>query len=151
LSADKSWVVEDSWERLNPVWRDRILVILEDLAGIGGLDWAMVLDAQGQPLTKVIGAGGPVTPPVGMPPPTRFATLAGELVRAWKAVGEREPSHFVEEIEGRILITGIVADLVIVAGFKPGVARGAVEMRMTKRIRHLRSLQKSRERGALYV
>ncbi|MFH0883116.1 MAG: hypothetical protein V2A56_09025 [bacterium] len=151
VKADESWVVPATWEKLNPVWRDRILVILEDLAGLSGLDWVAVLDEEARALTKVIGPGGSLRPPEEMPSLARFALLAREYSRAWKAVGEREPSHIIEEIENCIVVTGIVADLVIVAGFKEGVARGAVVMRLTKRIRHLRSLQKSRERGALYV
>jgi hypothetical protein len=151
VKADESWVVPATWERLNPVWRDRILIILEDLAGLGGLDWAVVLDQEGLALTKVIGPGGSLRSPEETPEVDRFARQAREFSRAWAAVGEREPSHIVEEIENRIVVTGIVANLVIVAGFTEEVARGAVVMRLTKRIRHLRSLQKSRERGALYV
>jgi hypothetical protein len=149
--ADENWLTGNAWERIDPVWRDRMLIILEDLAGLGGLRYAFLLLADGKRLSKLIGPGGPVTRPEGMLPAGRFSELAAGVRETWEALKLETPTHILEDFEGQLVFTGMVADFVLVASFEPGVSRGAVVMRLTKRIRHLRTLEKSRKRGALYV
>lgn len=148
---NENWFSPEFWDKLNAVWRDRIQVLLEDLTGLGGLEWTVILDPNGALLTRVIGPGGGILPESEVPSLARYAKLAKALGQAWTAVGEQEPSHIVEEFDNHLVFTGFVSDLVIVVAFGEGIARGAVVMRLTKRIKHLISLQKNRERGALYV
>jgi len=152
LTADESWFISTVSDRLNPVWRDRILVILEEIAGLDSLAWSVVLDEEeGTPISRVIQQGGPSDSTGVEAYYTAYPALARSLRHAWRACGEPMPTHMIEDVGDELVFTGFVANFMIVAAFKRTVPRGAVVMRLAKRIRHLRGLEKSRERSALYV
>lgn len=149
--SKENWLVTGAWDKINPIWRDRMLVILEDLAGVRGLRFAQLLDKTGRPISEQIGPGGPRQTVEVKFPLGRFARLYSSSFAAFDELGESPPTHMIEDYKDQLLFVGFIADMILIASFEPSTTRGAIVMRMTKRIRHLHSLQKSRERGALYT
>ena len=149
--ADETWLQPGAYDRINPIWRDRMLVILEDLVGLEGLRYALLLDSAGKNLSEIITSSGPVKQLAGMPDPTGYVELANSAHDTFLTLGESAPTHLIDDDDEGLVFIGSVDELVLVAAFSHQTTRGAVVMRLSKRIRHLKSLEKSRQRAALYV
>jgi hypothetical protein len=150
-NAENNWLQSGAWDRINPIWRDRMVVILEDISGLEGLKYALLLDNEGKRLSQLIGQGGPVKSVPNPPDFTKIVELACSTKEAFEALREAAPSHILDDHQNELLFIGAVAELVLVAAFEKSVSRGAVVMRLTKRIRYLKTIEKSRQRAALYV
>ncbi len=147
---DESWLTQDAIESLDQVWRDRVIVILQDLANLPHLRYAYVIaKSSGMRLTKMVG------PDSGNDEKYNkymmFFHLA-RIVEEYMVHLERPaPAHVQLELEDEMLFVGSAGELVLVAAFDGNVARGYMSMKLTKRISHLRTLFRTREKGALYV
>lgn len=143
-----AWLHENAWEGIDPIWKGRIQVMLEDLTGLDHLRFCQVWTGEGQALSRCLGPGG--DPAEGLDAGT-LRKLHGTVDASFGALGEELPTHIVEETPEGLLFIGFAVGMILVAGFDGEAAQGAVAMRFAKRIRHLRSLRKTRNRGALYV
>lgn len=147
----ETWLIEESWEEMDPLWRDRLLVILEDLVSLEHLRACQVYTKEGAPLSHLLGVGGDLLSAETEFPLHDATTFASALQRTFALLDEELPTHEIEYRSDGILFIGHAAGIMLAAWFESGCEVGAVEMRFGKRIRHLRSLQRTRDRGALYV
>ena len=144
------WLHEEAWEDIDPLWQGRILAILEDLASLEQLQSCQVHTNQGTPLTKTILQGGKSGGEEASPLP-QSGKLFGAVEQTFLLLGEELPIYLVERRKDSLLYIGFAAGMILSALFESDCAEGAVAMRFEKRIRHLRSLERTRNRGALYV
>lgn len=150
-SDREKWLIEESWEELDSLWKDRLLVILEDLVSLKHLRACQVYSKDGLPLSQLLGAGGDLLSSESEFPLQDTPAFAEAIQRTFALLDEELPTHEIEYRSDGILFVGHAAGIMLAAWFEKECEVGSVEMRFGKRIRHLRSLQRTRDRGALYV
>ncbi len=153
MSTDKpgeNWLTQEGSEGLDQAWRDRVVVILQDLVNLPHLKFAYVISGEGVRLTKFLGQGGEELESMEHDHKAYFH-LADVVEEYLKNLGIDAPAHVTVEMEEDMLFVGSAGQLILVAAFEGNVARGYMSMKLTKRISHLRTLFRTRERGGLYV
>lgn len=149
--SDERWLIPSARERIDRAWRERILVILEDLTTLPGFRYGYVASRDGAPLSETVGPEGVLLGSVRVQPPKRSAGVVRELDRHHRSMRLEPPEYLLERDELELRFTGSAAGMVLVAAFEVSEPAGVIVLRLGKRIRHLRSLQKTMRRGALYT
>jgi len=145
-------VDESAWEELDSVWADRIEVILEDIRAIDGLSTCTLYSEDGTPVAHYPGTGSGTLAGEGSALTLPHAQkVLKEVLDTFGTLAEELPHYMVQQQGDDLLLLGFAAGLVIAARFDSSPTTGAIVMRFAKRVRHLRSLQKTRDRGALYI
>jgi hypothetical protein len=144
----KEWLASSGWNEVDHIWKERILVILEDFSTLDHFMYAYAVSFSGKPLTHPIGPDGIAFESKRTNNNNLFPKIVEDLQLVFD---DNLPSHIVEESNSVLTYAGFVDNLILVTAFDREVNRGAANMKFIKRIRHLINLNESRKKGALYV
>jgi len=139
IKLDTSWLTDEAMKTLEPEWRYRVLLILQDISGWSHLNYAYGIGLDGSRLTHIIGPNAERIEKVTYPTET-FYFLAGIVEEFLANIEYPAPAQVTIELEDEILYLASCGELYLVASFYSSIPMGYMVMKLTKRISHLRNL-----------
>ena len=146
---DESWLTEEAKRTLEPEWRYRVLLILQDIATWSQLNYAYGIGLDGARFTHTIGPGE-ARVNQGTYSTVTFFFLAGIVEEFLANIEYPAPAQVTIELEDEILYLASCGELYLVASFFSGVPKGYMVMKLTKRISHLRNLWRRENTGNFF-
>lgn len=146
---DSSWLTDEAKRNLNSAWQERVLLVLKDMSNWPQLRYALAVGLDGSKLTGVIGPDGKEAQ-VKTYPPLLLFYMAGTVEEYLADIDHSAPAHVTIELEDEVLFIGSTGEFYLVASLDADVHRGYMSMKLSKRIKHLRSLFSREQMGAVF-
>lgn len=148
LTAQEFWLTKEAQDVLSHAWQERLLVIIEDLAGWPHLNYAFAISKDCVQLTHPIGPGGDVVNEKAYSTDV-FHHLAMTVEDYLVNIEHPAPAYVTIELEGELLFVASTGTVYLVASFEGIVERGYMSMKLKKRIAHLRNIAAQHTRGRI--
>jgi len=149
IKLDESWLSDEAKQKLEPEWRYRILLILQDISTWSQLNYAYGIGQDGSRLTHSIGPNAKRVDKGAYSTDT-FFFLAGIVEEFLTNIEYPAPAQVIIELKDEILYLASCGELYLVASFYSGIPKGYMVMKLTKRISHLRNLWRRESSGDFF-